>query len=693
MKFLSIIFSTIVLFSGLNLSAQLDRSVRPEAGPAPEIKLGESQTFELDNGLKVILVENHKVPRVSFQLQLDNDPILEKDAIGYLSAAGDLMRTGTKNRNKQEIDEAIDFLGASLYTNSNGFYGSTMSKFTEDFLKIAADVALNPTFPQEELEKYKKQTKSGLATQKTEPNAMANNVAKVLRYGKDHPYGEVTTEESVDKITRDMCVNYYNTYFKPNNAYLVVVGDIKKRTAKKLAEQYFGGWEKGDVPTHEYDQPQPPKGNQVAIANKDGAVQSVIKITYPIELQPGSEDAIPATVMNEILGGGVFSGRLMQNLREDKAYTYGARSQISKDELVGYFNAGAEVATEVTDSAIHEFLYEMQRMLDEDVTEEHLNMVKQVQTGAFARAMESPRTIARFALNTERYNLPDDYYATYLKKLNAVTVDQVKTMAEKYIKPENAHVVVAGDKAVLKEKLKKFDSDGEVKIYDAWGNEVEDNKTIPEGLTAEKVVANYVDARGGATMLQKIKSVKQVAEMSMQGRTIQTVMIQEAPNKMINETKMNGMLVSKQVYDGEKGFMTGMQGEKDFEGEELKSLKLQGTMHKSLKYDELGYDLELVALEDLDGQEVYKVKVTDPLGESKFDYYDTESGLKVMTKKTMETQRGPVEQVQKMKDYKRVGGVLYPHTIISSGMMPQPMEIKVKNIDVNVDIDEEMYKK
>ncbi len=693
MKFLSSIFTVIILFSGLNLSAQLDRSVRPEAGPAPEIKIGESQTFELDNGLKVILVENHKVPRVSFQLFLDNDPILEKEAAGYLSAAGDLMRTGTKNRSKQEIDEAIDYLGASLSTNSNGFYGSTMSKFTEDFLKIAADVALNPTFPEEELEKYKKQTKSGLSTQKSDPAAMARNVAKAMRYGKEHPYGEITTEESVDQITRQMCMDYYNTYFKPDNAYMVVVGDIKKRQAKKLVKNYFGDWKKGDVPTHEYDQPKPPKGNQVAIANKDGAVQSVIKITYPIDLKPGDKDAIPATVMNEALGGGVFSGRLMQNLREDKGYTYGARSQLSKDDLVGYFNAGAEVGTEVTDSAIHEFLKEMQGMTKNPVTEEHLNMIKNVQTGSFARAMESPRTIARFALNTERYDLPADYYNTYLKKLNAVTTDQVTAMAEKYIKPENSHIVVAGDKAVLKKSLKKFDSDAEVKIYDAWGNEVDDNKTIPEGLTAEKVVAAYVDARGGATRLKAIKSVKQVAEMQMQGRTIETIMIQEAPNKMINETKMNGMLVSKQVYDGEKGFMTGMQGEKDFEGEDLQALKLESQMHKSLKYDDLGYELELVALEDVDGKEAYKVKVTSPAGSTHFDYYDVDSGLKIMTKKTIETQRGEMEQVQQMKDYKPVGGVLYPHTIVSSGMMPQPMEIKVKSIDVNVDIDDEMYKK
>ncbi|MFO7863587.1 MAG: insulinase family protein [Salinivirgaceae bacterium] len=693
MKNLSIILTALILTFSFS-ACDLDRSKRPKAGPAPEIKMGESKTFTLDNGLQVIVVENHKTPTVAFQLTVDTDPVLEKDAAGYLDATGELMRTGTENRTKQEIDEALDFIGARFYISSKGIYGNTLTKFKGDFLDVMADITLNPIFPASELEKYKKQTISGLATQENEPNAMAANVAKMLRYGKNHPYGEVVTKETVKNITRDICVDCYKTYFRPNTSYLTIVGDITVDEAKQLAEKHFGQWEKAEVPKHEYKTPKAPEGNQVAIAHKDGAVQSVIKITYPIDLKISDEDAIPAKVMNEILGGGVFSGRLMQNIREDKGYTYGARSQIVNDELVGYFSAGAEVGTEVTDSAIHEFLYEMKRMVDEKVTEEHLDLVKQVETGSFARAMESSQTIARFALNIERYNLPADYYATYLKKLNAVTVKQVKEMAEKYIKPENVYIVVAGDKSELKKTLKRFDSDGKIQIYDAWGNELEDNTTVPTDITAQEVIDNYIKAIGGAEEMKKMKTVKQEGEIEMQGQKIATTLIKKAPNKMMNEMTMQGMTVQKQVFDGEKGFTAGMQGEKDMEGEELAALKVESTMNIELKYDELGYELELVEIEKVDGNDAYKIKVTPPSGDSYYNFFDVESGLKVMSKKTMKTEQGAMDQVQTFSNYKAVDGIKFAHTItISSTGMPEPMKMQMNKIEVNPKVDDAVFTK
>lgn len=693
MNKLALIIATLVLLAGI-ASCGLDRSKRPEAGPAPEIKMGESHTFTLENGLKVIVVENHKTPTISFQLTVDNDPILQKENAGYLEAAGNLMKTGTTNRTKQDIDEALDFIGARFYTGQNGFFGTTLTKFKDEFMEVMADVALNPSFPQSEVDKYKKQTISGLATQENEANAMASNVAKMLRYGKNHPYGEVQTKETVGNITRDMCVNYYQTYFRPNVSYLTIVGDITTDDAKALAEKYFGKWEKKEVPTHEYATPVAPEGTQVAISHKDGAVQSVINITYPIDLKPGSDDAIAAEVMNEILGGGVFSGRLMQNIREDKGYTYGARSELSSNRLVGYFYAGAEVATEVTDSAVHEFLYEMRRMIDEKVTEEHLNLVKQVQTGSFARAMESSQTIARFALNTERYKLPADYYATYLKKLNAVTIEQVQEMAKKYIKPENAYIVIAGDKTALKQKLMSYDADKQIQIYDAWGNEVEDVNTVPTDITATDVVEKYISAIGGREKVAAINTVSMQGKMEMQGQVIETSLVKKAPNKMMNEMKMQGMVVQKQVFDGEKGFTSGMQGEKELEGDELKALKIESTLNTELQYEKLGYKLELVATEKVDEKDAYKLKITDPMGEVYYSFFDVESGLKVMLKRTTTTPQGSIDQVQKFTDYKAVNGVLFPYAMtMSNNMMPEPMKMQMTKIEVNTNVDDAVFAK
>jgi len=448
------------------------RSQAPTAGPAPKIQISEPEIFTLDNGLQVVVVENHKIPRVSFQLLLDNDPMLEGEFAGAASMAGQMLSKGTTTRTKAELDEEIDFIGARLSTNDNGLFAASLTKHVPKLLELMSDIVLNPAFPADELDKMKKQQLSSLTSEKDDPNAIARNVANALRYGKDHPYGEMMTEASVKNITLEKCKAYYNTYFKPNVAYMAVVGDITAAEAKVQLDKYLGDWKKGDVPTHTYDTPMQPDATQIAFVNKEGAVQSVISVTYPIDLKPGAPDAIPASVMNSILGGGVFSGRLMQNLREDKAYTYGARSSIRTNKLVGAFSAGASVRNEVTDSSIVQFIYELHQMRDTDVDAKDLSLVLNSMTGGFARSLERPETLARFALNTIRYDLPKDYYATYLEKLNAVTVADVKAMSMKYIKPENAYILVVGNQDEVAGKLGQFGSSGQVDFYDTEGNPV-----------------------------------------------------------------------------------------------------------------------------------------------------------------------------------------------------------------------------
>ena len=241
--------------------AQLDRTIKPEPGPAPEIQLGDVESFSLSNGMKVFVVENHKLPRVSFSMVLDNDPILEKENAGYVSMAGQLMRNGTTTKTKAELDEAVDFIGGSLSTSASGAYASSLKKYADKILALMADVTLHPSFPESELEKLKKQTISALAANKDDASAIASDVSQVLRYGKNHPYGEITTEETVSNIDLAEIKQYYNTYFKPNNAYMAVVGDITKKEAESLVKKYFGDWKKGDVPTAEYGCSYPARRN------------------------------------------------------------------------------------------------------------------------------------------------------------------------------------------------------------------------------------------------------------------------------------------------------------------------------------------------------------------------------------------------------------------------------------------------
>lgn len=680
--------------------AQVDRSKRPEPGPAPKLQIGQFEKFELENGLKVFVIENHKLPTVSFSLTVDVDPMLEKDKVGLSSMAGDLMSAGTTNRSKEQIDEDIDFMGANLTTYSTGFYASSLTKHVNGLLDITTDILYNPSFPQEELDKMKKRTTSGLKSAKTNPDAMSANVTSVLNYGANHPYGEVQTKEHVENITIDDCKNYYNTYFRPNVSYLVIVGDITVANAKPLVEKYFAKWEKAEVPSHSYSTPQKPNATEVHFVHKPGAVQSVVSITNPIDLKPGSEDAITATVMNSILGGGVFSGRLMQNLREDKAYTYGARSSISSDKLVGRFSAGASVRNEVTDSAVHEFMYELRRMVTEKVTEDELNLIKNSMNGSFARSLERPQTIARFALNIERYGLPKDYYDTYLEKLSAITIDDIYRVAQKYITPENTNIVVVGNKADVADKLTRFSASGKVNFYDYKGTllKEEDKKELPEGLTAEQVIQDYIYAMSNTSngkqlkkKLKKTKSITTKMKGEVQGFSMTMTQI-AAAGKSYMAIEAMGQTFQKSVYNGKTGYQSNMQtGKSDLEGEELKSAKMNANYIPEMYYADFGYTLALSGMEKHNGKDVYVIETTNGEGEKSTTYYEVESKLKVYSSTVSKTEQGDFTIESNLSDYKEVDGFWFPHTI-SQSFGPQAIDFEVTSITVNGEVDSELFK-
>ncbi len=681
----TVISFLLILFVSVSINAQIDRSQRPQPGPAPVIQLGDFDSFELENGLKVIVVENRQVPVVSFQLTLDIDPVLEGDAKGYVSLAGSLLREGTTNRSKQEIDEGIDFIGGTISTSSTGVFASSLTRHKETLLDLMSDIVLNPSFPEEEMERLITQTRSGLATVSTDASAMANNVSRAAVYGPDHPYGENTTTESLDNIGIEMIKQYYEDHFKPNVAYLVIVGDIDVDGAREVVNNYFAGWEPGEVPARTYSTPEAPEGRRVAFADRSGAVQSVVMVTHPVVLPPGHEDAIKVSVMNSILGGGVFSGRLMQNLREDKGYTYGARSSIGTDRLVSRFTARTEVRNEVTDSTVTEILYEMQRMIHEPVSAQNLDITKNFMTGNFARSLESPRTMANFALNIERYDLPEDYYATYLERLNEVTAEDVRAMAEKYLKPDNSIIVVAGNKNEVAETLIPFSETGEVEFYDAFGRPAEDPDILPapDGYTAETVIGNYIDALGGRDRLEAIEDMTQELTASTMGMELQIKIYQKTPHYFLQKMEMGGMTLSQQLFDGEKAVVVSQMGRQQFtEGAEFDAMKSQAVMNLEMEYRDYDIEKELLGIETIDGRRAYKLEVTYPGDTQAYDYYCTETGLKI---KTLNPQGSTT-----YSDYREVEGILVAHMLnIEAG--PQVLEMRLDNLEINSGIDQGFF--
>ena len=450
---------------------KVDRTKAPKAGPASKLNIGKPITLTMANGMKIYVVQNNKLPRVSASLTFDVDPYVEGGKAGTSDIAGALMMHGTDTIKKEELDERIDFLGASISTSGES---ASISSLTANFGKafdMFADVVLHPGFDSDELEKIRKQTLTELETEKDEPSAIAKKVAGVLEFGKNHPYGEFPTEETVNNIKIEDVKKFYNIYWKPNIAYLVFVGDIDPSVAFSLATKYFGDWKRGEMPKSTIEIKKPTTKTFVAVVDRPASVQSIITLLNPIELKPGAPDAIAATVMDDILGGGM-SSRLFRNLREKHSFTYGAYSTVSKDKWIGTFRAEASVRNEKTDSAVGEFINEFNRIRNEEVSDSELTRIKNSLNGSFARSLEKPSTIADFALSIARDGLAPDYYENYLTNLAIVNATDVQTAANKYILPKNLYIIIVGNAKEIANGLDKY---GEVKYFDIEGNEI----TIP----------------------------------------------------------------------------------------------------------------------------------------------------------------------------------------------------------------------
>ncbi len=665
--------------------AQIDRSKRPQAGPAPEIKLSDPATFELPNGLKVFVVQNSKLPRISVSLVLNTDPVMEGEAIGYVDMTGELIRTGTKQKQKADIDAYIDQIGASVSTSSTGFYASSLSKYKNELFSILSEMILESEFRQEELDRLKKQTISGLQTEKDDANAIAANVRKALVYGKNHPYGQITTEQSVEKITLDLCRNYFKTYFRPNVGYLALVGDIGLEEARTLVTQAFGAWEKAEVPKHQYLTPAPPARTRVIVVDRPVAVQTVINIAHPSPLKPGASDAIAASVMNTLLGGG--DARLFNNLRETYGFTYGAYSSLSRNILVGQFNAFAQVRTAVTDSSVMQFMYELNRIRDSIAPAKEVQGILSYLNGTFAIGLQNPQTIAAYAIDIERYGMPKDYYRNYLKTLASVSPADVQAAAQKYILPSQSYIICVGNAKAIAASLAKYATSGKVELLDIYGNEIKaPSKPLPVGLTAQKVVDNYIQATGGLKAWNKVKTIDITMTANMQNMTLAMQVRKMRPNLIETKMTLNGVMVIQQVkFDGEKAFESGMQspGNKEMDAERLAQLKENAAMLPEALYASAGYELRLIGVEMLNDKEVYVLEVVFPSGNKQTEYYEVATGLKLREVRIEDGPEGQVAQTSDLADYRKVkGNVLIPHqTTIQFG--PRSLTMELKNIIVN----------
>ncbi|MEO6348160.1 MAG: pitrilysin family protein [Aquaticitalea sp.] len=682
----------LVFFMTFGAQAQIDRSKQPKPGPAPKIAISDPQEFKLDNGLTVMIVENHKLPRVSFSLTIDNTPVTEGSKAGTSQLLGAMMGNGTTSIPKDEFNDEIDFLGAQLNFGSSGGFASGLSKYSDRIMELMSDAAIHPLLVNEEFQKEKAKLIEGLKTEKKSVEAVANRVESALAYGTNHPYGEYVSEETVNNVTYGDVRAFYEQRFNPNNAYLVIVGDVKFSAVKKEVEKHFANWKK-TVDVKVTVPPAQPnvQSTQINFVDMPNAVQSNISLTNNVDLKMSNPDYFAILIANKILGGG-FSSYLNMNLREAHGYTYGARTGIDADKYVGRFTAGAAVRNMVTDSSVVETLKEINRIKTEPVSADALSNAKAKHVGDFVLALENPQTIARYALNVKLNDLPKDFYVTFLQKINAVTAADVKRVANKYFKPENARIVVVGKGSDVLENLENTGIP--IKYFDAYANPVDKpvfSKPLPEGLTAQTVIDNYLTAIGGKDKAKTIKSVHSMSDVTIEGVPIplKGEMKTMMPNMMSVELSAEGMgILGKQKFDGTTGYRE-QQGQRlELTEKEIAESKADNTI-----IPELYYELENVSLESmtsLDGKDAYKVKVTNGDDES-FRFYDTNSGLLLRVESTTEANGQSITSVQEFGNYSEVNGVQFPFSMkITAG--PQVMTFNMNNVKVNEGVTEADFK-
>ena len=679
-----IILLITALIISLNVSAQLDRSIQPKGGPTPKIKLEKPEEFKLKNGIKVLVVENHKLPRVSYSLRIDNNPIIEGEKAGVTSLLGSILGNGTTTISKDDFNEEIDFLGASLNIGFNGGFASTLTRNNERVVELMADAVINPLLSEEEFNKEKNKLIEGLKVDKKSLDAISGRVGGALSYGKNHAYGEFITEETLNNITFEDILEYHKKYFKPNNSYLVVIGDVDYKEIKSMISDKFGAWKKGKSHTDPIPTLTPNVSlTEINFIDLPTATQSSISVTNNVDLKMGDEDYHAALITNNILGGG-GEGYLFKNLREEHGYTYGAYSRLGSDRYgVARFRAYAKVRNMVTDSAVTEIVKEIVRIRTEAVDAEHLKDVKANYVGSFIRRLESPQSVANYALNIKLNDLPKDFYETYLEKINAVSASDVKRVANKYYKLANTRIIVVGKGSDVVANLEEVGFP--INYFDHYANPIAKpvfNKAIPEGLTATEVMNNYINAIGGRDLLESVNTLVQKADVTIPAPfKPQATIKQMVPNKysMKMEANMNGqtMKLGGMSFDGETGYNEGPQGRNTLDEKVINDLKAVKGIFQELYYSE--DQLELVNINSIDYQDAYKVKITE--GEKvSYRFYSIDSAL--LLSEEEEDDNNNITS-RNYGDYRDVNGIKFPFYI---EIPSQKLEFNVTEILINEEL-------
>ena len=466
------------------MSQQQQQNLRSQA-PAPlpprPISIPTSHETTLANGLTLVVVEDSRLPLVSYRLAFRVGGAFDPPALpGLTDLLAGLMPEGTRSKTSKEIADEVARMGASLSAGANSDYtivaASALSQFNDPIMDLLAEVALEPSFPENEVALAKQNTKESLRQQRAQPSFLASEMVSRVMFG-EHPYSVVApTPESIDRATREEFVSFHHSKLVPNNAVFIVVGNVKYEDILKRAESLFATWQRGEDVVANFPAPPVRTKRTAYLIDRPGSAQSNIVIANSGIIRT-SPDYFPMLLMHTVLGANA-SSRLFMNLREDKGYTYGAYSNLDARRSAGTFRSTAEVRTPVTGDSLKEFFYELERIRNEPVSAKEIADAKSYLTGVFPIRLETQEGLTDQLVQIKMLNLPDDYLERYRDRVQAVTVEDIQRIAQKYVKPDEAALTVVGDGASVLEQMRPYSED--IEVYNTAGK----RKTAGESAEA-----------------------------------------------------------------------------------------------------------------------------------------------------------------------------------------------------------------
>ena len=693
MKKILIIAIAIMAMQICFAQIKVDRSKKPAAGPAPIISFKDPVTFTLPNGMTVLVVENHKIPKVRASFSIDAGPITEGKKAGVMDLLGGMLGEGTTNMSKEKFDESVDIIGADVNLSSSGGSASALTRYFEKAFLLLADGLKNPSFPQASFEKLKSQAITGFKSNEKSAKVISGRVLNALSYGKTNPMGEFVTEESLKDLKLDDVKNAYKNYITASRSYLTFVGDINAATAKALVTKVFANWSGKTLTLPAIADVKNPAKTEINFVDLPTAVQAEISVGNLVNNPMSGTNYHALLLANQILGGGAES-KLFDNLREKHGFTYGSYSSVGRGRFQSLFTAGAAVRSDKADSAVQEMVKEILNMRDGKITEEELAVAKASFNGSFAISMEDPARAATLASNILINNLPKDFYRTFLQKINVVTINDIKRVAKSFFNESDARIVIVGNAKKIIPNIMRLGFP--IKKYDKFANpvvdEVKDTKVNETPKTSEPISANIVmedffKAIGGKEEARKITSIYATASMQMMGRDITGIEKKMNPSKAFTELKMGEMTVYKMVFDGGKGYQ--QQGPQK---ENLKEGELKESMDDNGVIPQLNYNnKEYVGKGKVGDEDTYRLKITFPSGRVSVQQYSSKSGLLLQEETTSKQGEVDIPLTVEYKDYKKVGALLMPHNIIRTND-GQVFDMKYTSIKFNEGVSDADFK-